>query len=716
MRSSIYGITGAAIVQKPAGVGLDEPQFALTPGGTVVIAGRSFLVERRHANGRWQFVATDNCELCFKNDHELALLMRDGEFYIEGGRRGQVFAPPSPIAVGPKAHEQNIRKHAYVDACLKTGELRRSRRWLLPAIHAVATERGEKQPGFTTVLSWLKEYELHGERYGTAAYCDRNDLKGNRKARLLPYQEHAIEKGLDAWLTLRKKRLGYDVVCAEVKKFDEEHGHELDKGGLDPCFVGANGRLLPPSLRTFERRAAGMNRMLVDWGTKGPAYAKQKNLTWQTTKLPDRPYAEVEVDHCRLDLMIIDDGGIVLGRPTLTMFRDRATAMVVGYGLGFEEPSYASFLEGLRHAMYPKGERKLFRDIKNDWPCYGRIENLYVDNGLEFIGNNIQEAGRELGFNIVRLPPRQPWFKGGLERFFGTLNSNLVHMLAGTTLQDVLARKDHETLGEATFTLAEFEAMLCYWICDIYHDSPTKALGPIRGVGGRPLSAWREKVRQHLVRELPHPDLFIALAGDVEIRTIQRDGIVWNYIKYESPELSILRSHPQYKRRSDGSATRFKIVRDPFDLGQIRVHVPWDNAILTVPATHGHFDYANGLTLYQHQVILANSRAKTKKEIEMSDLQSARSRLAQIALELRQSPGRKKVLRALGRYLDGRAFRRGYTSSPMLQDSLDVQDFSDLHPAVLPSPTATAPQPIWTDDDDLERIRKTKNWKSHNDD
>ena len=55
------------------------------------------------------------------------------------------------------------------------------------------------------------------------------------------------------------------------------------------------------------------------------------------------------------DVLIIDDEqGLVLGRPDLIIFRDRSTAAIGGYGLGFEEPSYAAFVQGLRHTIYPK--------------------------------------------------------------------------------------------------------------------------------------------------------------------------------------------------------------------------------------------------------------------------------------------------------------------------------------------------------------------------
>lgn len=712
-----------------SGAAVAVPAFQLPLGMPVVIEGTEFQVERRLQDGRWQFLSVEEGTPRFLSDAQLAELMQGGSFYVEKERGLRAFAPApiSPLLIGPEAHAANQRKHDYVMACVRApGGLKRSRLALLGIIQEVASARGETPPGFTTVLNWIDEYERHGEYFGTAAYSDRHDLKGARGPRSAAFQDQAVALGLDAYLQLGKKRVAYDLVCEAVRKFDEEQGRFLDKGALGPKYVDDHGRLKPPSLRTFERRCSDLNRFTQDWALKGPAYAKQKNRTFQRTGLPERPYAEIEVDHTRLDILIMDDErGLVLGRPDLIIFRDRATGMIAGYGLGFEEPSFASFLQGLRHATYPKDLLR-YPAIKNGWPCYGRFENLFVDNALHFIGDNIIAAGRELGFNLVRFQPRQPWLKGALERFFGSLGTGLVHQLVGTTLHNVMARRDHEFLGEANLTLDEFEALLNFLICEIYHAEPRRGLGVIRGVGDAPLAVWADKAKSFKTPLLPHPDVFMSLVGDRDRRTIQNDGITWDYITYESPELWALRSHPRHRRPAEGGSTKYEITRDPFDLGQISVRNPYDNTIIVVPATTAHRSYATGLGLHQHRVIISNAKSRVGERVDFQALEEARAILAKVVASIRGHPGRRKIERALGRYLNVEQTRRYRTEIVTEAASTPVSDllqWGDLEVAT-PPPSAAAPasvrvhQPppaICPDEDDLDLLRQRKNWSSYND-
>ena len=436
--------------------------------------------------------------------------------------------------------------------------------------------------------------------------------------------------------------------------------------------------------------------------------------------------------------MLVNESGVPLGRADVIVFRDRATGMILGRSVGFEQPSYAAFVEGLRHAMYPK-DLSHNPAIKNGWPCFGRIENLYVDNAFHFIGNNITQAATELNFHVHPLQPASPWLKGAVERFFGSLNTGLVHLMPGTTLSNVVERKDHEHLGEASLTLAQFEAMLDYWICEIYHASPLKALGPIRGLGDRPLSMWEDKVKVYRTPQLPHPDVFISLAGDRDTRTIQRNGITWEYIIYESPELWSLLSHPKHNRPENGGSTTYKMARDPFDLGVISVHNPYTGQILRIPATGAHADYAHGLTLHQHAVIIANARKKRGDRVKFKDLLDAKAELVELALSISTNPGRKKIERALARFLEVGTTRRltsqvqpGSLSTPPVR----LLSFDAAPPRTEPSvpdhkgdvvaaPDSAAPlrsgpksHPLLTDDDgddDLEEFRAQKNWKSYHD-
>ena len=714
MRTGAQQSHSNAMDQAQAG----QPLFDLPRGAVVTIESREFVVERRLPGGRWQFISLPDGEPRFHTDGELATLMGRGQFFMSGDGGLRVYAPPppNPLAVGREAHARNHRKHAYVTAALQSDRtFRRSRGFLVPIIKTCAADRDETAPSFTSVLTWIDEYRRYGEIYGTAAYSDRHDRKGRRGSRLDDYQDRAIEAGLNRFAELGKATAAYATVCAEVRKFDEERGRLLDRGLLPAGRIDHRGRLKPPSLRTFERRCAAMDRFERDWAIKGPAYAKQKNRTYQTTQKPERPYQEVEVDHTTLDIILIDDSGLVLGRPDLIVFRDRATTMILGYGLGYDQPSYTSFVEGLRHAFYPKD------DVlgRQPWPCFGRIENLIVDNGLHFLGDNIQSAAKELGFNIIPCRPRQPWLKGGLERFLGTLNTGLIHQMPGTTLENVLARKNHEHLGEACLTLGEFRGLLEFWIRDIYHMDIQKGLGPIPGVGSRPISVWQDKVKTYSTPLLPSRDVFISLAGDVKERTIQKDGIAWDYIKYESPELWGVLSDPRHKRRSDGSASRYRVVRDPFNLAEITL-IDHDGQARRIPASLAYRDYAANLTLHQHRVILNNARTARDVDVDLGALTEAKAYLADIAAKLRAHPGRRKIQRALARYLSTEHSRREVSVIRASAQDKAANDFLNLSPTARtarPRHTEITPHlndPVADDVEDLESIRSRKNWSSYN--
>lgn len=639
---------------------IPQPRFAFRQNNVVVMDRQNWIVQQRLGTGQWMFLQMETGEPRMLTDEAIARLQSEGGFHLHASssKRAAGPEPLSPIIVGAEGREANLRKHTYVEACMG---LPRSRKSLRPMIAAVAEQRGEPAPGFTTVLLWLDEYETWGASLGTAAYSDRHDLKGGRGGRLPPCLERALDAGVDAWLQLQNGDLAYAVVEKEVQRIDREEGAQIDRKSLFPRYVDAFGRLVPPSRRTLERRYRALDRLTLDIAQFGEGKARKHCRTWATRPIPDHPYQEVEVDHCTLDITLIDPGGLIVGRPDLICFRDRATAMVLGIGIGFEAPSYGSFMEGLKHAIYPKDLTE-YPGIENTWPCFGRIGTLIVDGALHFLGDSIQNAGRELGFDVQVCPKRQPWMKGGLERFFGTLGKGLVHRLPGTTLSNVVERQGHEHLVGPVLTIGEFKHLLIKWICDRYHIDVTKALGPIRGVGAQPLQVWRDKCADFVTPLPPSPDLFTALAGQVGLRTIQKDGIAWDYIKYECPELDALLRHPEHRRRgSDGASSRYRVLRNPQNLGEIVVVDPYRNVPIQVPATVGHRDYAEGLTLHQHQVVLANAKA-ANREIDHDALLAAKASLAELSMRLLNHPGRRGVEKAVARFIGADLARRHRSS------------------------------------------------------
>ncbi|MGA9796682.1 MAG: Mu transposase C-terminal domain-containing protein [Rhizomicrobium sp.] len=711
------------------------PKVGLIVGSIVNINGQEYVTERRLRDS-WHFLNPKTNEPCCHADSEIAKLQSEGRFYVAWQQHGQtdVALPPNPLNVGERAHTANMRKLEYVESCVKHPDFCRSRGVLIPIAEAIALKRGEPPPAFQSLLNWIDKHDRYFATYGAAAFSDRHEKKGNFGDRTPEYQNRAIQVGIDHWLKRQSKVNAYASVFEYVRKYNATYGSKIDKSSLDPKYLDAAGNLLPPSQRTFERRCDRVDPATRDAMRIGLAYAKQRYRTYTTTSLPDRPYAHVEVDHATLDIQLVHPGGTILGRPDLVVFRDRATAMIIGYGLGYEEPSYTSFVAGLRHAMYPK-DMSAFPKVKNGFPCFGRIENLYHDNAFHFIGDNIGDAAKQLGINLVRLQPREPWLKGALEKFFKDLNLGLVHHLQGTTLGNIQQRRNYEHLGSPAIGLKYFEHILNVWICDIYNAGNRKALGHIRGFGGKsPLQAWAEKVRDYETDSLPKPDLFIALAGQASHRTIQKNGVTIDYIVYESPALAKLRGNPKHKQRDmHGEATKYRVVRDPNDLGMVNIVNHHTGEILSVPATQAHRQYAEGLTLTEHEIICVRAREQSRKtnKLSIEALMKTKAMLNEIAAKMTTRPKFKTTQRQLARWLEGDRIRQmrseAETCGPDGSDYLDALppispknvmqhvsvESGNETPAKARENAAELPrEAVGEFEDDLEELRKEKKWNA----
>jgi putative transposase len=652
--SSSAAQRGATVLHRQA----VSPRFDLKAGDIFKINGRSCTMQHRLDGFLW-FVDLHSKDFNHYTDEQLAFLSAEGQFQFIAGSftYGKARGPlPNRITLTDAQLDEADRKLAYVQACLDGNlpgeqenpayEFKRSRPVLEPLITRTAKHRGEDGYHFNTVLDWIDRWVTLGELYGKACLVGRHHLKGNRQSTVKGIGDIAIERGLWRWLTPNMTReMAYAKVVSTVAAYKRKLRRVLTKKELELIET--------PSKRTFQRRCASIDKYTRDYYRKGPAYANKVHRIYRQQQLSDRPYQDIEVDHCTLDILLLDEkAGITLGKPDLVIFRCRATGMVVGYNIGWEAPSYASFVAGLRHAMYPK-DLSAFPAVTHPWPCYGRIENLHVDNALHFIGDDIAHGARELKMEKPRFRPKCPWLKGALERFFGSLNTGLVHLIPGTTHSNTLKRKDFDDLGEAVLTLREFEALLVYWIVMIHNERGSKGLGVIRGIGDVPIRLWNEKAAQHPAGPLPPPDMFIALAGEWEMRTIQNDGIVWDYIKYEDPELINLTTHSRHQSaRENGAGTRYKCCRDPEDIGRIYIVNPYDaGTILTVPATPAHADYADGRHRHSHDIVVAEARRKMNDAINFEELMKALDRLGDALASIRERREQKKIHRKLARFI-----------------------------------------------------------------
>ncbi len=359
---------------------------------------------------------------------------------------------------------------------------------------------------------------------------------------------------------------------------------------------------------------------------------------------PSLPYEIVELDTTRADYIVVDDADdLPLGRPTLTYGLDLATGYPAGFHLGFEPPSYLSTMECLYHIIRKKDEVRPQYGTTHDWPAYGVPAQIVVDNGPEFANQHLEDACLCLGSQVVYAPVRTPEFKAGIERYFGSLNTGLLHTLPGTTFSNPGARGDYESAGLACLSLAELTRAIYLFTVDVYAQETHK---DGRGLTFIPARRWAAATENGFLPPLPGSaeDLRLLL-GRVATRTLQPYGIEFENLRFNCAALGPLRHKlagaPVKLKYHPGDLSRV-YVRDPFA-------PPGAAQYLEVPACDPD-GYAQQLSLWKHRVILRYARAQQTKP-DLAALGRAKREiraLIQAAKGRKNQRGRKAMARFEG--------------------------------------------------------------------
>lgn len=278
------------------------------------------------------------------------------------------------------------------------------------------------------------------------------------------------------------------------------------------------------------------------------------------------PLAVVQIDHTPLDIIVVDEEDREpLTRPYLSLAIDVFSRMVAGIYLSFDAPSTSSVGLCVSHAILTKDAYLAELGIDGSWPFWGRMRTLHTDNAKEFHSVALQRACEEYGIEQQFRPVRRPEYGGHVERVFRTLNKGLIHTLPGTTFSNVREKGTYDPKKKAEISLRQLERMIVRYIIDEYHAKPHKSLGMTpeeklhegrfgrgkrKGTGFPPTEDDEEQLR---VNFMPASE-----------RTVQRNGITWDYITYYGEKLN------PWIRAKDGQATRkFLVRRDPRDISRI---------------------------------------------------------------------------------------------------------------------------------------------------
>ena len=297
-----------------------------------------------------------------------------------------------------------------------------------------------------------------------------------------------------------------------------------------------------------------------------------------------RPLERVETDNFLLDIHLVDEEGEHVGRPWLTLLIDKYSRMILGYHMSLDTPNDAAVLSAIRHALTLKPpiqvERQALGLTLDDlpmettlkWPVVGMFDTLVIDNGMDFQSNSVKKSLARLSVEVISSPPREPWYKGGIERMGRTLNQRLIHMLPGTTYGKDMSQFDYVAEEHAVLTLADLRQRLeiMFWIYNRTHHKSLKRT---------PHEVWIDGLAQWPMRLPPiHEERFqVALCLSDE-RVLSRSGIEYGSHTFQSDALGTL-----WNCLPDKTYVSIKI--DPTDRNFIYVIDPRSDDILKVPNT-----------------------------------------------------------------------------------------------------------------------------------
>lgn len=526
------------------------PDYRLRVGMRLSRKGREYVVECRLDEDKIKLrdvitdvsVATSVVELIeelYAGSMELIGDENSRGALIERMERARVI-DISQLSDRDAVKEEIIRRSHYVKELVKVQPLPRSHTNVTLLIQRVSQNIGDPTPpSWTTVNRWFRVYESAGR--DVRALAPSVKARGNRNPKTsgkIPdeFDEEDYEKARAVstivdrvirtkYLT-RERPSVQSVYLTMIARINEENRSR------DP-----RDRLPIPHISSLYKVINKLDPYKSDSARYGRKYADERHRVSGLGPRPSRALERVECDHTKLDLMVVDTKTrLPLGRPWLTAIIDVYTKMILGIYLGFHRPGSLSATQCLLHAIRPKAYVKTeYPFIKHDWPTYGIPEFVMVDNAEEFHGSHFKDACLQLGIEVDYSPPGQAWFRGTIERWFGTLNKSLLHELPGTTFSNIFDKKAYDPQKHAVISLEVLLQIIHVWIIDVYHQRVHKGIRDI------PHRRWAESVAKDPPNLPPSSNELKVLLGFTAHRGVSRSGVELFTLLYNSIELGQIR-------------------------------------------------------------------------------------------------------------------------------------------------------------------------------
>ena len=534
------------------------------------------------------------------------------------------------------------RRYQYVLAVIESIPKAYSDRILQPVIDSVAVENSDTPPSCRTLKRWLKAYANAGN--SIRGLLPAHENKGNYEAKIDNEIEPYIQLAIDHFKnkTCPTVSSSYDYMEALI---------ENDNGMRSP-----QNKLAVPSIPTLASRIQEVAPKALLESRKGKRIANVQFKQSKNVRDVKLILQRAEIDHTQLDLFVVDDQtNMVLGRPWVTALLDYKSKNILGFYIGFENPSYLSVAKALKHAMSSKSYvKELYPKIENEWLCAGKPAVIATDRGKEFRSVAFEEACDDLNIIIQHNPAKHPWFKGSVERYFSTLNKELLSDKPGKVMTKIYDSIDYRPEKNGVISMSSFMEIFHIWVIDIYQCKPRTRKNII------PKEAWKEDLgRVPIIVE--SPEKLKLILSEAFTAHLGSTGIIKDYINYDSEEL--------VKHRSMYGFGKVSIKRARDDLGEIYVFDEKTKKYFRVEAVNQK--YAKGLSLFQHKIHLKFVKLQLKSKVDIESIARAKVLIMKVVEDEISSSRNTKVtsIQRVARYQNIGMQENGQTKGSLLEYS-----------------------------------------------
>lgn len=508
----------------------------------------------------------------------------------------------------PPAYQDDVlRKHQYIAKLRSMGISKGQTHLIQEAVTSIAKQIEDPQdpPKASTVQSWWRKLEKN--RYEAYALISGYAFR-NRSKPLDDDSEKFLQNIIDTKYCISTRPTVSGAYRAYLSEFK-----------LANATRKVNGLPLLRKIgeRSFYRRIDERPKQEIMTARLGREVARH-HFNMIKGHLPARhPLDVVEIDHTPMNLFVLDDQCFLpLGRPWLTAIKDRFSGVLLGFYVSFQATGLNSIFGAIKHSLSSHHMAyQLWPDLENPWPAYGRGRIYESDRGADFISSRYRLAITDLGAEFEYCKRRTPWLKGSIERFFLTLEETFFEAMPGRTFANWSKRGDYNSKKDAVVRFSTLIYLLHKWAADFHNvfNNERKQAQPLQmwldGIGSTP---------PPYPRSMESLDIIL---GEHHAGTLSQEGIRFQWLTYTSEQLRALMGNVD-----KGKKLNFAIPQE--NLGSIYVEHPQSHHFFPVPCTRR--DYAEGLSLFQHQYLRKESGIRLERESAVEVLVETRARIASV--------------------------------------------------------------------------------------